>query len=165
MTNTKRYDINYTKFVAERIPHEISPSPTPEWMMAMVSPMVLIYNLLKTFRDRVLYRLAITPQVCYLEKMLNDYYDTSSRRIYIEDGSEYSKLYVFLKAELKPDFVFTKAEDKPKKFLYRRGEVKDGGIDFVVYVPSDIVFDNSEIRSRIDAYRLASKNNYSIQIF
>lgn len=166
MTNTSRYTISYSKFVSERIPEALRIQPLPQWVMALISPVVYLYSLLLAFRLYVLYRLTITPQVCYLEKMLNDRYDTTERRIYIDDGAEFSKLYVYLKSELKPVYIHTKAEDfEPKTFLYRKGEVTTGGFDFVVFVPAVVAFDAVEIRALIDTYRLASKRNYIIQTF
>lgn len=165
MINVKRYIINYTKHVTQRIPVEFRFADVTAYLMVLAGPFISIYNSLLSFRDQIIYKLTITPQVVYLEKMLNDRYDTVQRRIYIMDGQEYAQLFIYMAAELKPLFIYTKAEvAKPKNYLYVKGEVGQGTFDFVVFVPNDVAFDPNEIASLINTYKLASKT-YNIQTF
>lgn len=164
--NVKRYDINYTKLAAQRTPEEIRLPFLLALFNVLVRPLVTTYNSLKTFRDQMLYRLTITPQVVYLEKMLNDRFDTSLRRIYILDGKQYDPLYVFLPAELKWVWLYKKSETPPKpaRFLYTKGETGLTTFDFVVYVQVSIPFDINEMTSLINDYKLASKD-FKIQTY
>lgn len=165
MINVKRYIINYTKFVVERIPEELRFDEVVAYVNKLTTPLVFVYNKLIAFRDSILYKLTITPQVCYLEKMLNDRYDNLLRRIYILDGNEYQALSLFVKAELKPLRLYRKSEvAKPKNRLFLKGEVSQFTFDFVVFVPLDVSFDENEIKALVSYYKLASKF-FKIQTF
>jgi hypothetical protein len=167
MTNVKRYIIDYVKFVTERLPDpEIRREEVVAYAMALVSPVITLYNQLLAFRSLLLYKLTITPQVCYLEKMLNDQYDTDLRRIYISDSNQYEGLFIYTEGEDQPLFLFTEAEvAKPKTFVYTEGEGSiDGSNDFVIFYPVGLEFEMNEMISLINTFKLASKL-FSIQPF
>lgn len=162
--NEKIYDINYRKLVTWLVPVPLRGVVMLSWLMALVSPFIDLYNNLIRFRDAVLYRLTITPQVVYLEKMLNDRFDIIERRIVIKDGQEFLPLFLFKKAEVKPIFFYRKSETtKPKTHLLTKGEVGAFTWDFVVFVPVLVPFDINEMIALINAYKLADKV-YKIQI-
>lgn len=161
--NVKRYDIDYTKFVLERIPQHVQESEHNAWLTKLASPFVYLYNQLLLFRTNVLYKLTITPQVVYLEKMLNDRYDSALRRIYIVDGLSYNATYLYTSLELKPQFTYKKSENN-LWFLYTSGETGQFSFDFVVMVPNAIAFNQNEMISLLNTYKLAGKI-YSIQTF
>lgn len=108
------------------------------------------------YRNNALYRLSITPQVCYLEKALNDRYDVIERRIYITDGVELSGLPLFLKVENKPT-VFSRKSEGNEQVLYTKAETAYFSADFVINVPVTVPFDISEITAFVNGYKLASK--------
>lgn len=131
------------------------------FLNAYVTPLVFTYQSFLKFRKAKLYQLMITPQVCYLERLLRDRFDFTLRRIEIEDAIWHSPWYLYQEAELKPEYLFIESENQPV-FLYtdnEAGSIKD---DFVVLVPQDIVFDDNEMRSIINSYRLAGKR-YKIE--
>jgi len=164
MTNVKRYIINYTKLVEQRIPEDFRKDKAIAFFKVFVSPFVLIYNSLLSFRTLLLYKLSITPQVVYLEKMLNDRYDDTERRIYITDGKEYTPLFLYQKSELKPTFLFLKSETGfLKTLLYLKNETGQFTFDFVVHVPSVVSFNSNELVALVNNYKLASKT-FKIQI-
>lgn len=163
MTNTKRYDIDYVKFATERVPVHVQEPEHNAWVVRLISPFVSIYTWLLSLRQTTLYRLAITPQVCYLEKLLNDRYDSSLRRITIIDGREYNPLFIYLDLENKPVYFFLKSEiAKPKVYLYTAGEAGQFTFDFIVVVPVAISFNLNEMIALLQQYKLASKI-FSIQ--
>jgi len=163
MTNVKRYDINYSKLINQRIPEPLRSPEMIAWITRLASPFTYLYSLILSFRQSTLYKLAITPQVVFLEKMLNDRYDSSLRRIYILDGQEYNPLYIYTVAEVKPVWLYTKGEvGKPQVDLFTKGEVGQFTFDFVVYVPVAISFDVNEMSSLVNTYKLAGKI-YDIQ--
>lgn len=160
MINVKRYIINYTKLVTERLPDvEIRTDEVLAYCLVLVSPLVLVYNSLLTFRLFLLYKLSITPQVCYLEKMLNNQYDNTERRIYIEDAVLVDGIFIFQEAEEEPIFIYTEAEStKPKTYLYTEGETSGAGAnDFIVFYPAGLLFNMNELVSLVNQYKLASK--------
>lgn len=165
MVNVKRYVVNFAKFVTERIPEELRFDDVIAFCNRIVEPLVSVYNQLIAYRDFVKYKLTITPQVVYLEKMLNDRYDNSLRRIYIEDGKTYDPIFIFTEPENQPVYLFTEAETgKPVQYLFTEGEVGQFTFDFIVFVPLDITFDVNEMSTRVKEYKLASKL-FKIQTF
>jgi len=166
MTNIKRYIIDYVKLVSERLPDpQINTAEVKAFVLVLVGPVVALYNQLLTYRNFLKYKISITPQVCYLEKMLNDQYDNALRRIYIRDGSQFAALYLFLEGEDLPIFIFTEAEVAQITFLFTEGESSnDGSNDFVVFYPAGLSFEMNEMISLIRNYKLASKK-FSIQPF
>jgi hypothetical protein len=163
--NVKRYIIDYSKYVVQRIPVQIRFPEVIALLMVLALPIIFVYNGLIAFRNQLIYKLTITPQVVYLEKLLNDRYDDAQRRIYITDGNEYDPLYLYMKAELKPLTLYTKGEVlKPKKFLFLRGESGEFPYDFIVYVPADAVFDETEMTALVNGYKLAGMF-FKIQTF
>lgn len=167
MVNVKRYIIDYVKLVRDRVPVDLREFPElMAYLNIIAGPVVSVYNSLNLFRNLILYKLTITPQVCYLEKMLNNQYDNTLRRIYIEDGAQYEGQFVFQESEDQPLFIYTEAEvDKPDVFIYTEGESSGvGSFDFVVYVPTAVSFDVNEMSSLIRTFKLASKI-FSIQTF
>lgn len=104
----------------------------------------------------------ITPQVCYLERLLNDRYDSELRRIKIDDGIFHLPIYIYQEDEIKPVYLFTEDENKPV-YLYTDGEAGEVLDDFVVLVPVDIIFDMNEMKSLLNIYKLAG-TKYTIQL-
>jgi len=162
--NVNRYNINYTRLVKQRIPVQISMPNLIALALSCSVPFVYTHTLLMSFRNLILYKLTITPQVVYLEKMLNDRYDTSARRIYIADGKEYTPIFLFRKEELKRIFLFRKSESGfLQRYLYTRNETGQFTYDFIIHVPAIVSFDLNELKALVNIYKLASKT-FKIQI-
>lgn len=157
------YIVNFKKLVTQRLPVDLRQQKVMAFFLAFVSPIVTIYNALILFRTNMLYKLLINSQVVYLEKLLNDRYDTTLRRIHILDGKEYAASFLFTKAESKPMVIYRKSEDRPK-FLYTRGEAGQYTFDFVVFVPVSVTYDTNEMTSLVASNKLASKL-FTIQTF
>lgn len=129
----------------------------------MVYPVVQLYNLFLLYRTAVIYDLMITPQVCYLEALLNDRYDYTDRRIYIDDVIEQAPLYIYADAETHPIDLYTDSEALPVD-LYTEGEGGDYADDFVIMVPAALVFSRIEMTSLVMLKRLPGMK-FKIQTF
>jgi hypothetical protein len=162
--NVKRYDINYTRLVKQRIPVQISLPKLTALALSFAVPFVYTHTMLTNFRNLILYKLTITPQVVYLEKLLNDRYDTIERRIYIADGKEYTPTFLFKKEELKRVFLFRKSESGfLQRYLYTKNETGQFTYDFIIHIPVMVAFDMNELTALVNIYKLASKT-FKIQI-
>lgn len=155
------YNRNIYNVELEKLSHWIVPvkwrtARTMAWITSMASNWIDLYNRFIAYRTRIKYVLLITPQVCYLEKALNDKYDFVQRRIVIEDGDQQDPVHLFLRAESKPVYFFKRSEDNPL-YLRRRTETAQFGVDFIVKVPSDVLFDMAEMRTYLSSYKLATK--------
>ena len=104
-----------------------------------------------TLFDKMHYDLSITPQVCFLEKILNDKYDDKERRIRIQDIGT-----------VKGYFFFRQTDPKKQKFYFGKEAyfVKDtrysnADAGFVVVLPEQMKATN-EMQALINRYKLAS---------
>lgn len=163
MQSFNPFDIDFFKLVAWLTPKPLRKEKFGVMMKACVYPLIYVHNLLIKYRDAKLYQLSITPQVCYLERMLNDRFDYTQRRIYIIDADWHLPMFLFQEDELKPVFLFRESENRPKA-LYTEGESGAALNDFVVMVPISLSFSEAEMRSLINSYKLFG-TLYTIQKF
>lgn len=125
------------------------------WLRALHFPLIKIVDDFNFNRNQNLYNLAHNGQVCYLRKALNDRFDVGQRRIKITDGNRYQRQYIYTRGEQKPKFL-------GKIYLYDRADYGDTGVDFIVLIPNNLVFNEYEMKALVDFYKLASKR-YKIQ--
>ena len=120
---------------------------------------IVLNGILKGFIDlhkKIDDDLSITPQVCFLEKILNDKYDDKERRIRIQDIGT-----------VKGYFFFRQTDPKEQKFYFGEAYfVKDtrySNVDagFVVVLPEQMKA-TDEMRALINRYKLASIRYYII---
>jgi len=152
--NAKLYDINYEKVTTWMVPARIRRSKLVAFLKVMISGVVFLYQDFLRFRRAKLYELMITPQVCYLERLLNDRYDFTARRIRIVDGLDKPPFYIYQHDELKPKYIRKASEGQPQ-WIYTKGESGQLQDDFIVLVPQDIKFELAEMRSLVKVYKLA----------
>jgi hypothetical protein len=160
----KIYDINFGKAVRWNIRRKKRKPKILALLNAMAKPIALIHRDFLKYRKAKLYQLMITPQKCYLERLLNDRYDFTQRRIYIDDGIDHPPTFIYRSTELKPLYIYRSSENKPKKYIYTRGESGDLKDDFIVFVPLDISFESAEMISLIKQFKLAG-TKFKIQRF
>lgn len=164
MVNEKIYDIDHQKLGTWLTPPPMRRSVFLTWMTRMIGPFVVIYQALLLYRSAKIYQLLITPQVCYLERLLNDRYDHTQRRIYITDGEDKPPTYIYQNAELKPLYVYNNSEGQPARYIYTSGESGDHKDDFIIWVPVAISFENAEMVSLVKGFKLAG-TKFKIQRF
>lgn len=148
--SNKIYDINHNKLVIWLLPNKLKLPVITNWLQALIKPVVTLYLAFKRYRDAKIYQLTITPQVCYLERLLNDRYDNSLRRIYIEDSVDKLPLYIYVAAELKPVYLGS-------KIIYTNAETGLAPNDFIIHVPIALQFnfEEPEMLSLVKNYKLA----------
>lgn len=114
-----------------------------------------VYSSACVFRANTIYYLGFTGQVFSLENLLNNQFDNddpSDRRIYITNGFEHTRYY-----------IYKRIEDKPKslpKFIYSRADYVDTGVDFIVWIPNAVTMSSYDIlllNAFVKKFKLASK--------
>jgi hypothetical protein len=163
MTNDEVYRVDFKKLLTWLIPWRLLQPRVLNWLFSLLLPLQQLYTAFWKYRRATIYHLRITPQVCFLEKLLNDRYDFTQRRIYIDDGMDKNPLHIFIYEELKPKFVFKNNEAKPK-YIYTSGESGLFKDDFVVNVPAGLVYDENEMSSLLKVYKLAG-SKFKIQVY
>lgn len=154
------FDIDFPKHTRQQTPVVLRKKYQSAWLQAICYPVNFLYQSFLRNRKVNLYNLKITPQVVYLERMLNDRYDISGRRIRIKKSIRYEPAYIFLEVEAKPRYIYTQQENNTVA-LYTVSETQLNPVDFVVNVPADVVFNELEMRGMLDAKVLPNKT-YSI---
>jgi hypothetical protein len=138
-----------------------------ERMIALVSvclhPLKYVNDLLNALRDEKNYFLRFNGQIIYLEHFLNDQYDPVYRRIYIEDVANLEPIYLYNNAEERtPVYLHNKEEGAdPVYMINRREYILE--FEYIVKVPNDLVFNEIEMRSKINRYNIAGKR-YIIEV-
>lgn len=133
------------------------------WLYIILQPITYLNNLFYQFKEVTNYKLKFNGQVIYLEHYLNDLYDPSQRRIYIEDTSNTDPNYIFNRVELLPALIlYNQSENTPVYFLNNNEYTEQ--IDFIVKIPSGININSDLLRLEIDYYKQAGKK-YKIETF
>ncbi|WP_244939761.1 hypothetical protein [Kaistella daneshvariae] len=127
------------------------------FLFVLVKPLEDLHYVFLQNRKEMIYRLAHNSQVCYLRAALNDRFDTQLRRIQIVEGNGFRRQYIYTDGEQKPKFLGT-------MYLFDDSDYEDTGVDFIVQVPTDLVFGIYEMQSLIEIYRLASKRYKVVKI-
>ncbi|MRI64678.1 hypothetical protein EDM00_11880, partial [Ornithobacterium rhinotracheale] len=96
-----------------------------------------------------IYKLEHTPQVCSLEAMLNDHFDTEQRRIRIGETLKADPFFIFAENENTPKFI-----DNENDIIYLNNynENASTGSEFVVYLPFE-VWDTQKTEVALGEYR------------
>lgn len=157
------YTINWDNLAAWMIPKPLRKLVVVIIVKALLYPLIAVHNSFVFYRNAKIYQLTISPQVCYLTRLLNDRYDYTLRRIYINDAVWHLPTFIYKSAENKPVFGYKAGEGQPK-YLYSNGETGTALNDFVVNAPALIAFDQNEMRSLVDGYKLFG-TRYTIQLF
>ena len=150
------------------------------WQKALFTGIKVLYGWFITYKDDTFYRLSITSQIIYLEKLLNDkfneglparadsstvgLYDGAPTGIFISDPSDaIFPQYIWNKIEQRPKtFLYNKSESGPKTYLYNISEI-DGEYDFIIKVPialGDVTTNAllvAQIKAQVNIYRIAGK--------
>jgi hypothetical protein len=151
------YDININKLAAWLTPGKVKQPRVLNWIRSLLYPFNLLYISFLKYRKDKLYQLSITPQVCYLTRLLNDRYDYTRRRITVVDSIDKDPVYIYRRDELKPRYIFKKTENRPK-FIYTYGEsglIRD---DFIIKIPVALFLaglNTRELSSLVNVYKLA----------
>lgn len=161
MSSTRIYEINYGTLVWWLIPPKLRNKKLVNWLLVLISPVAAIKEQFKLYQKAKRFQLAITPQVCYLEFMLNDSFDSSLRRIRIGDANWFSPIDLYIEPEQEPVPLYKEPENKPLK-LYLDSEAGMMKDDFVVLVPAGLSYNVEEMKGKLDAYKLAA-TKYTIQ--
>lgn len=161
-------NIDFRALASKLSPPKLRKERLIDWVVALLKPLEEVNFLFKNFRKQAIYKVVHNGQVVYLEKVLNDRYDNSLRRIYIADAFEYDPTWVYPENENLP--VYVNPEAGEAVYIYDDSILQESNVDFIVFVPLDLqpstptTLNNFliQMRSLINYYKLASRR-YSIQ--
>lgn len=154
-----KYDFNIFNHNKKALPVGWSKPRILAFLKAILKPVQLLEDNFVALVSKSRREANFTGQVIYLEHLLNDKFDPTQRRIYIDDGQEnILPPFVFNKIEDRPNYLYNKSENKPKFYLYNKSEFFTSA-DFVVFVPSSILTASLqiEIERQVNYYKQAGK--------
>ncbi|SHK69919.1 hypothetical protein [Epilithonimonas mollis] len=148
------YNVDVRKLAVLLLPTFLRGAVMQAYLRAMVKPIDDIHYQFLQKRKENLYIMEHNGQKCYLRAALNDSFDNELRRIEIDDGNLYDAEYIYTDAEIDSNPFLAKYLDL---ILYQDADLGDTAVDFYVRVPTDIFYNEYEMKYLIDFYKLASK--------
>lgn len=159
MQKIYRYDLS--KLVRRLTPPRWRNAFNLNWYEALLSGIGHSQDRFNTFKDHALVELSYNGQTMYLEKMLNDRFDSALRRIVIQHEEDIS-VFWYLEGEGQVErYLYKESETgETATYLFNEGENTSGlpdGIDFRVKAPLELSLLQVRMRSEINKYKLAGK--------
>lgn len=158
------YSWNLDRFVTYMLPSFLRKGRQVAWLKVLLSPVDTLNNDLVQFNADTRYALNFTGQVISLERLLNDKFDNTLRRIFISDGNNTE---VFLGRTGSNNLPI------PEQTAYRTGagaytgenftafRTSQGGsnqiFDFQINVPVALVYSAGKLASYLTTYKRAGK--------
>lgn len=147
------------------LPLKMRKPKTIAYLNALIIPVIEVYDAFVKFKDQSFYKLNHNSQVCYLEAVLNDEFDTYLRRIYIKNARILEPNWLYHPEDNKPKFIYNESDNAPQ-FLYHPNDFEGDGVDFIVHVPLvlkpltalEVLRLETKMKGLINYYKLYSKN-------
>jgi hypothetical protein len=155
------YNVDFLRLVQWLVPPYLRQANTMNWLKVLVTPIITLYSNWRRYYNDVNARIAITPQVCFLEGACNDAIDPVERRIYFEDTPGYLVQLIHTDEAQNPFRLFIENYGHNAQIINIHDDsAYDGnGVDFNVLVP--FVIDMAQeyrLRSILQTYKLAGKS-------
>ncbi|MCD7935973.1 MAG: hypothetical protein LUG98_03865 [Tannerellaceae bacterium] len=153
-----KYQINIKKLALMQLPTFMRKPAITGIAYAAVSSLGYCYTQFHHFRLDCLQQLTKNGQVCYLQAILNDLFDSNDRRITITDSVQLAEQPVIWRDTNRNDPIPLR-ENNPGKLIYRQSMSGAYAYDFTVRIPSDLRFeiDEKRLRAVVNMYKLTSK--------
>ena len=134
------FETNISKVAERLLPSQLYSQNIVAMVRALVAPIESLRGEMLTYRANKKYWIGISPQVCYLEKALNDALDVHERRIWIENTAKNDVLLIHQDQAQQPLMIHTDAyyiehPEIPVVKVHLDGSYVDGGADFNVNFP------------------------------
>lgn len=129
------------------------------FVKACVLPIEELRGELLLKRQDVNYWMGITPQVCYLEKALNDTFDSIQRRIFISKTAGIDMQLIHTNEADEP-VIIGQDNSGQMMLIHNNAGYTGGGINFVVNLNGLILNDYKILRLKaiVNKYKLADKS-------
>jgi hypothetical protein len=159
MLYNNSFNINFNRLAELLLPTFLRKATILAFLQSAYSQLAFICNTgLKPYREQTNYRLMHNGQVCYLRKVLNDYFDSEQRRIIIGEAEPKKSAIVYWR-ELNR-LVGAPPRGTTALIVSGRGYSGASGFDFTIQVPAEIYNDArmvKQLKALTTEYKLASK--------
>lgn len=160
--NKKIYDYGWQRLANWMVPIPMRKGVFRQLYESVVVALKMVHQWFMIFKRATEYKLTITPQVVYLERMLNDRFDVEDRRIYILEEPLIETCELYLTIEAKPRILPKIAEGGSTVVLYTKTEPIFGNGDFTIKVPASLEYEADEMHAMTDQYKLPH-SKYTIE--
>jgi hypothetical protein len=160
------FNIDFDILINRNLPTWKSLPKVRAWLRCLIKPLVRLYYDFLDYREAVLLEISYNGQTMVLERMLNINFPNTNSSIFIENTSNSlpsSYLYYLHEDQEAPPIYYKSENIDDEGYLYFESEYQQT-YDFIVWVPSSLVFNQTEMRAKIDLYKIAGKR-YIIQTF
>lgn len=177
------YVVNIIQVIHRTLIYELRNLTNLRLFYALTRPLNAVSVAFEDFTRQRKRQAKYNGQKMVMERMLNLYYfgqdkwataadPTASGGIYIEQTSgNVPESFSWNEGETIPtggeSFSWTEADTIPtggESFSWTEAELVNLNYDFIVKIPSSFVYNESEVRSLVDRYKLGGKN-YSIETY
>jgi hypothetical protein len=158
------YSINWKKLVELLLPTFLRKPVIIAFLNAFTTPISRMHAEFLMLKIEWDYRLDHNGQVFSLEKVLNDKFDPTERRIYITTVDFEDDVYIGDRDHLEHTYITDPPDDAETLYLGDAPQYMQSA-DFIVHVPGEILA-TSEIliRNTIDIYKIAGKTYIIVEI-
>lgn len=159
------FNIDFQDIIKKLLPAALRLSNVKDVLFALIKPLKSLNTTFKSWKDGIDYDLQFNGQTMYLQRVLNDQFDSVLRRIYIEDTSVINNIYVANKVEGSVTLYLANKSETSAPVVYLENLSEQvNQIHFKVRVPSALTFSTIVMTALVDKYKIAEKN-YTIQTF
>lgn len=146
--------INWNKFIADKLPRPVRDPLLYAIMKALFAPLVLMYNEFLNYTNAVRYKLEHTSQVWSIEDVLNDAFDIDQRRIYITGSGGEAPVLLYPDEDQQP--VILQPDEDGEPVLLNPDSMTLGSYDAVIWLPFEPTQEEMfRLRAIVDSYKLA----------
>lgn len=158
------FDIQFYLLAEWLVPIRLRTAVLMAFVKACFEPVIMLHNDFMAYRLAKKYEIKMNWQTCYVEAFLNDRFDKTARRIYIDDAPAGEQpIYLYQDEELQPLYLSQDSENEPV-YTFTEGETIGSLLyDFIVYVPVGVAFNENEMRAMLST-KICGKR-YKIEIF
>lgn len=166
MTPQQIYEFDLNLFVRQLLPGLLRREKWLALFDAFLSPVVDLLDAFNEFRFQANYKVAHTAQVVHMEKVLNDAFDDTLRRIYIDNVTFSEYIYLWPQADEEPHHLQEIDADPDNPIFLLQGDEGVLSPDATVWVPIAMQPLNAvaedafltEMRGLIDYYKFFNIN-------
>jgi len=149
------YNIDYIKLIKHTIPVAFRLPRMIAFITWLTQPIKDLHAQFLAYRTNANYELAHGSQVIYLEKYLNDRFDSNKRRISIIDHDPND--YPVFRTDAEDDTVIFRTDAEGGTIIMRTNEELYSGFDFTIEIDNalgNLTPDINELRACVDLRKL-----------
>jgi len=148
----KIYNVNWFKLVRDLILPTVKKSVLLAFIDCSLAPIRTKHDEFLRFKTDSEYRINHNGQVCYLQKMLNDKFDNTLRRIRVNNLKPRLPLWIYTIDDDKPIYIHT-STDYPV-YIYNDIDYYLE-YDFEVFIPYSLNSFKNQMNAQINYYKLS----------